>query len=106
MIKSAHLPLRFARTNILMTWRHFIELLHWEMASGAVGGSLTRLVVAAILGGLIGLERGFKHRAAGFRTDMVICFGAAMFTPASGRVGGVPSHARRIAAPILPGIGF
>ncbi len=63
-----------------MNWQHFIELLRGEMASGIVGSSISRLILAAILGGLIGLEREFKHRAAGLRTNMFICFGAAMFT--------------------------
>src|SRR5450631_3161840 len=89
-----------------MNWQHFVDLLRWEMASGAVGSSLTRLIVAAILGGLIGLEREFKHRAAGLRTNMFICFGAAMFTLLSQRLAGVPSDSARIAAQIIPGIGF
>jgi putative Mg2+ transporter-C (MgtC) family protein len=89
-----------------MNWQHFVDLLRWEMASGAVGSSLMRLMVAAILGGLIGLEREFKHRAAGLRTNMFICFGAAMFTLLSERLAGVPSDAARIAAQIIPGIGF
>ncbi len=65
------------------------------MASGVVGSSLSRLVLAAILGGLIGLEREFKHRAAGLRTNMFICFGAAMFTVLSRGLAGVPSDARQ-----------
>jgi len=89
-----------------MTWQHFVDLLHGEMASGAVGSSLTRLILAAILGGFIGLERELKHRAAGLRTNMFICFGAAMFTLLSERLAGVPSDAARIAAQIIPGIGF
>ena len=89
-----------------MNWQHFVDLLRWEMASGVVGSSLARLVLAAILGGLIGLEREFKHRAAGLRTNMFICFGAAMFTLLSERLAGVPSDAARIAAQIIPGIGF
>src|ERR1700758_4248037 len=89
-----------------MTWRHFIDLLQREMASGAVGSSVMRLIAAAFLGGLIGLEREFKHRAAGLRTNMFICFGAAMFTLLSQRLAGVPSDAARIAAQIIPGIGF
>ena len=89
-----------------MNWQHFVDLLRWEMASGAVGSSLTRLIVAAILGGLIGLEREVKHRAAGLRTNMFICFGAAMFTLLSERLAGVPSDSARIAAQIIPGIGF
>jgi putative Mg2+ transporter-C (MgtC) family protein len=89
-----------------MNWHHFIDRLSGEMASGAVTSSLTRLIVAAILGGLIGLEREFKHRAAGLRTNMFICFGAAMFTLLSQRLAGVPSDSARIAAQIIPGIGF
>lgn len=89
-----------------MNWRHFIDLLHGEMASGIVGSSISRLILAAILGGLIGLEREFKHRAAGLRTNMFICFGAAMFTLLSERLAGVPSDSARIAAQIIPGIGF
>ncbi|HEX4782719.1 MAG TPA: MgtC/SapB family protein [Candidatus Sulfotelmatobacter sp.] len=89
-----------------MTWQHFVNLLRGEMASGIVGSSLTRIALAAILGGIIGLEREFKHRAAGLRTNMFICFGAALFTVLSGQLAGVPSDAARIAAQIIPGIGF
>jgi putative Mg2+ transporter-C (MgtC) family protein len=89
-----------------MNWQHIFDLLHGEMASGFVATSLTRLVLAAILGGLIGLERELKHRPAGLRTTMFICFGAAMFTVLSGALAGVPADAARIAAQIIPGIGF
>src|SRR5579863_7864731 len=89
-----------------MNWQHFVDLMHQEMASGIVSSSLARLLLAAILGGLIGLERELKHRAAGLRTNMFICFGAAMFTVLSQQLAGVPSDAARIAAQIIPGIGF
>ena len=39
---------------------------------------LLRLVLAMLLGGMIGLERGRKHRAAGFRTYMLVCLGSAL----------------------------
>ena len=39
---------------------------------------LVRLFLAMVLGGIIGLERGRKHRAAGFRTYMLVCMGAAL----------------------------
>ncbi len=89
-----------------MTWQHFVDLFRWEIASGAVGASLICLVLAAILGGLIGLEREFKHRAAGLRTNMFICFGAALFTALSRGLAAEPSDYTRIAAQIIPGIGF
>jgi putative Mg2+ transporter-C (MgtC) family protein len=89
-----------------MKWHNMIEMLHSEMASGFAATSLARLVLAAILGGAIGLEREIKHRPAGLRTNMFICFGAAMFTLLSIGLAGVPSDAARIAAQIIPGIGF
>src|SRR5579872_6578097 len=89
-----------------MNWHHPIDLLRQEMTSGLLESSIVRLVLAAILGGLIGLERELKHRAAGLRTNMFICFGSAMFTLLSQRLAGVPSDAARIAAQIIPGIGF
>ena len=39
---------------------------------------LLRLFVAAFCGGIIGIERGKKRRAAGFRTHMLVCMGAAL----------------------------
>src|SRR5881392_219584 len=68
---------------------------------------LIRLSVAATLGGFIGLEREAKHRPAGLRTNLFICMGAAMFTLLSDQIAG--QHAgdhTRIAAQIIPGIGF
>ena len=66
---------------------------------------LGRLMLAALLGGIIGLERELKHRPAGLRTNMFICLGAAMFTMLSVQLAS-PSDATRIASQIIPGIGF
>src|SRR5260370_9230901 len=69
--------------------------------------TLARLVLAAILGGIIGLERELKHRPAGLRTNMFICFGSAMFTILSAELAGeFAGDQTRIAAQIIPGIGF
>jgi putative Mg2+ transporter-C (MgtC) family protein len=89
-----------------MNWQHLVNLMHSEMASGIVGSSLTRVLLAAVLGGAIGLEREFKHRPAGLRTNMFICFGAALFTVLSRGLAAEPSDYTRIAAQIIPGIGF
>jgi putative Mg2+ transporter-C (MgtC) family protein len=90
-----------------MNWQNIVALLHQELATGIVANSLARLVVAAILGGIIGLEREIRHRPAGLRTNMFICFGAAMFTILSDAlaVEHLGDHTR-IAAQIIPGIGF
>ncbi len=68
---------------------------------------LGKLCLAAGLGGLIGLERSLRHKAAGLRTNMFICVGSCLFTVLSdeiaNRFGG--DHAR-VAAQLIPGIGF
>jgi putative Mg2+ transporter-C (MgtC) family protein len=90
-----------------MNWQHIFGLLQGEMASGIVATSMARLVLAAILGGIIGLERELRHRPAGLRTNMFICFGAALFTILSDAlaVKYLGDHTR-ISAQIIPGIGF
>jgi putative Mg2+ transporter-C (MgtC) family protein len=90
-----------------MNWQHIFDLLHDELASGIVTTSMARLVLAAILGGLIGLERELKHQPAGLRTNMFICFGAALFTILSDLLAleHLGDHTR-ISAQIIPGIGF
>jgi putative Mg2+ transporter-C (MgtC) family protein len=69
--------------------------------------TIVRLVVAAILGGVIGLERQLRHKPAGLRTNMFICFGSAMFTVLSDQLAGsMGGDHTRVAAQIIPGIGF
>lgn len=70
-----------------------------------LSSTLARLTIAAILGGVIGLERQLRHKPAGLRTNMFICFGAAMFTLLSRDLGGAGDYTR-IASQIIPGIGF
>ena len=69
---------------------------------------MLRLTVAMVFGGLIGLERGRKGRAAGFRTYMVVCLGSALammtgiyLTNLTGS-----GDSGRIAAQVISGIGF
>jgi putative Mg2+ transporter-C (MgtC) family protein len=80
--------------------------LLWNELSGVLSSTLARLVVAAILGGIIGLERQLRHKPAGLRTNMFICFGSAMFTVLSRQLAGTDADSARIAAQIIPGIGF
>ena len=85
--------------------RQMLERLMGEMGT-VLASTILRLLLAAILGGLIGLERQQRHKPAGLRTNMFICFGAAMFTVLSVKLAGAPSDNTRIAAQIIPGIGF
>jgi putative Mg2+ transporter-C (MgtC) family protein len=76
--------------------------------SDLLSKTMVRLILAAVLGGIIGLERELKRRPAGLRTNMFICFGSAMFTILSNELAGewgIGDHTR-IAAQIIPGIGF
>jgi len=72
-----------------------------------LSSTVVRLVTAAILGGAIGLERQLRHKPAGLRTNMFICFGAAMYTVLSDKLAGsIGGDHTRVAAQIIPGIGF
>ena len=64
-----------------------------------------RLVLAIVLGGIIGYQRERSGKEAGLRTHVLICSGAALFTLVSiyGFTGSDPA---RIAAGIVTGIGF
>ena len=64
-----------------------------------------RLILAVVVGGLIGAEREYRSKSAGFRTLTLICLGATLFTILSELIGAV--HApERIASNVVVGIGF
>lgn len=65
------------------------------------------IVLAVVLGAVIGLEREFKQKAAGLRTNVLICVGAAVFTIISRKMGLANEQSMtRIAAQIVTGVGF
>jgi len=65
---------------------------------------ILKLLLSIALGGIIGLERQYREKAAGFRTIIIICLGTTVFSILSSKFGwGDPS---RIAAGIVTGIGF
>ena len=68
---------------------------------------IERLLISAVLGGLIGVEREMRGQSAGFRTHMLVCMGAAMFTIISVSLSAAYSiDMSRIAAGVITGIGF
>ena len=73
------------------------------VANGAVG----RLLVACLLGALVGLEREVNRKAAGVRTNLLICMGSAFFTLLSAVLAGDANPDKgRVASNIVQGIGF
>jgi putative Mg2+ transporter-C (MgtC) family protein len=71
------------------------------------GGAAGRLLLAAFLGGVIGIDREYHHKPSGVRTNLLICFGAALFTFLSSVVAGAGSTNKgQIASNIVQGIGF
>lgn len=66
---------------------------------------LVKLIVSVIIGGLIGAEREYRSKSAGFRTLTMICIGATLFTIFS-EIIGAKSSPDRIASNVVVGIGF
>ena len=71
---------------------------------------MIRLFLAAILGGVIGLERGKQRRAAGLRTHILVCVGSALTIMvgffAKYKLGVETSDPLRVSAQVISGIGF
>jgi len=69
---------------------------------------LLSILLAVILGGAIGAEREISGKAAGLRTNVLICLGAAVFAILSKQMatGGTEGSVTRIAAQIVTGVGF
>ena len=71
---------------------------------------IIRIVLAMIVGGLIGIERGKQGRAAGMRTHILVCIGASLTVMigfyARVKLGIDNSDPLRVAAQVISGIGF
>jgi putative Mg2+ transporter-C (MgtC) family protein len=67
---------------------------------------LLRIVVAALLGGVIGLERELAHKTAGLRTHMMVAMASALFVLAPLQSGFEPEAMSRVVQGIVAGIGF
>ena len=71
----------------------------------STGEIVLRLALAVVVGGIIGAEKEYRSKSAGFRTLTLICLGASMFTILSQLIGA--EHApERIASNVVVGIGF
>lgn len=68
---------------------------------------LISISFAALVGGLVGLEREYRDKSAGFRTMILIAVGSCLFTILSGIIGqNFGGDGARIAAAVVSGVGF
>jgi putative Mg2+ transporter-C (MgtC) family protein len=82
---------------------HFSQIDHQLLSTGTA----TRLLMACLLGGAVGLEREWRHKASGLRTNMLICLGSAFFTLLSEVLAGDGNPNKgQVASNIVQGIGF
>lgn len=91
-------------------WQEVVETLEAEFSDITDASQLTRmtvrLVIAAVLGGILGFEREHKGKAAGVRTHMLVCMGAALFVLVPRLAGADDAALSRVVQGIVAGIGF
>lgn len=81
----------------------------WDRLAAILPPFLVRCGVAALCGAMIGFERERKRKPAGFRTNILICVGAAIYMSIGlilVNAGGAQGDPARIAAQVVTGIGF
>jgi putative Mg2+ transporter-C (MgtC) family protein len=81
---------------------NFLDPKQWEF--------VFQIILAAMLGGFIGLEREYRQKPAGFRTHLLVSVGSTLFTILSiegfKQFGSAVLDPSRVASNILTGIGF
>lgn len=77
----------------------------WEEILNQLG-MLPTVLLSVLLGFVIGFERKQRFKEAGIRTHTIVCFGSALMTIISKFAFGGEADAARVAAQIIPGIGF
>jgi putative Mg2+ transporter-C (MgtC) family protein len=81
----------------------FSRLEQWALTDTGT----MRLLLACALGGVIGLDREWRHKPSGVRTNLLICFASALFTYLSPLIAGELSTSKgQIASNIVQGVGF
>ena len=92
-------------------WLHLVwQTLQAEFADIGDARQLTqvtvRLLIAAILGGILGFEREHKGKAAGVRTHMLVAIGAALFVLIPQQAGASTADLTRVLQGLIAGVGF
>ena len=91
-------------------WQVITETLASEFSDLPDAGQVTRivlrLVIAALLGGILGYEREMQGKAAGVRTHMLVALGAALFVLVPQQAGVSGADMTRVIQGVVAGIGF
>lgn len=95
----------------MASWQESVwEVLQTEFADLADVGEVTRIIVrllmAALLGAVLGFERESRGKSAGVRTHMLVSLGAALFVLAPSMAGADEEALSRVIQGIVAGIGF
>ncbi|MBF8780217.1 MgtC/SapB family protein [Pseudomonas fulva] len=95
----------------MASWQESVwEVLQAEFADLADVGEVTRIIVrllmAALLGAVLGFERESRGKSAGVRTHMLVSLGAALFVLAPSMAGADEEALSRVIQGIVAGIGF
>jgi len=67
---------------------------------------ILKILLAAALGGIIGLEREFAQKEAGLRTNILIAIGSTLLTIVSQQIAGASADPARLTAQVVSGVGF
>jgi len=91
-------------------WQEIWQIIQSEFSDIPDVNQITRitlrLLVAAILGGLLGYEREQRGKKAGVRTHMLVAIGAALFVLIPQQAGASPADISRILQGLIAGVGF
>lgn len=93
----------------MLSLAHFVQPMNpnWLEQSVVATGAVGRLLFACLLGAAVGIEREAKRKAAGVRTNLLICMGSAFFTLMSVFLAGdATPNKGQVASNIVQGIGF
>jgi len=91
-------------------WMEVVQTVREEFSDISDPSQVTRvcvrLLVAVVLGGMLGYERESNGNSAGFRTHMLVALGAALFVLVPLEAGLTPGDLSRVIQGVITGVGF
>jgi putative Mg2+ transporter-C (MgtC) family protein len=111
MVDAVHPETTPDKDNTMNAWWHEVWVtLQAEFGDVGDASQLTRITVrllmAAVLGAILGFEREHKGKAAGVRTHMLVALGAALFVLVPQMSGSQADAMSRVVQGVIAGIGF